>query len=168
MTGGYLLAALLALRHAVHRGHRNEGPGAARPWWLLSTATLFLGLNKELDLQILFTDWGKTLAREGGWLGYSRLIQKGLVVSFALTAVLTAARFRDFFSRFIRKHPDIGFGFGLVTLYVFMRAADSSHFEIGGKPVFGQESPCWVIEAAGVSLMLIGVLRTSPRRKPRQ
>jgi hypothetical protein len=60
-TVAYLLAAILCARTATAARHAPpEAPPGDRPgpWWLLAAGVLLLGLNKQLDLQILVRELG--------------------------------------------------------------------------------------------------------------
>src|SRR6185369_11396065 len=60
-TVAYLVAAGLCARTALaaRRGPPDAPPGdRPGPWWLLSAGLLVLGLNKQLDLQILVRELG--------------------------------------------------------------------------------------------------------------
>jgi hypothetical protein len=60
-TVAYLIAAALCARTALAtRGGPPDAPPGDRPgpWWLLSAGLLLLGLNKQLDLQILVRELG--------------------------------------------------------------------------------------------------------------
>src|SRR3954468_15751872 len=60
----YFAAALACGRTAAAKG------GRPTPFWsLLSLLLVFLGFNKQLDLQSVLTEIGRRLAREQGWYG---------------------------------------------------------------------------------------------------
>ena len=53
-------------------------------WMCLSLVLIALGINKQLDLQSLFTQLGKDLARVQGWYGSRRIVQAAFIVSLGV------------------------------------------------------------------------------------
>lgn len=81
----YFLAAWLCFRA---RG--NVMPEGR--WWLaLSVLMLFLGFNKQVDLQTLFTDIGRDMAKAEGWYDdRRRIVQWDFIVAMLVGGVVTA------------------------------------------------------------------------------
>ena len=81
----YFLAAFLAFR-ARHAEQPERG------WWLaMAGLMLLLGINKQLDLQSLFTEIGRTVARAQGWYNEERrVVQMDFIIAMLVTGVLTA------------------------------------------------------------------------------
>jgi len=72
-VGAYAVAAAVA-GVAAHRarGAAAPHPGPDRTWLLVAGLMALLCVNKQLDLQSLFTDLGRVLAREQGWYARRR------------------------------------------------------------------------------------------------
>jgi hypothetical protein len=71
---------------------RKSSTGPERHWWTgLVALMILMGINKQLDIQTLFTDIGRDLARSRGWYDQHRVVQVyfiiGLIVSGLITAV---------------------------------------------------------------------------------
>jgi hypothetical protein len=86
ITIAYLLAAAACFR--AMRLARRRGPLAGRPrglvfWACLGALLLALGINKQLDLQMLLADWGRQLAREQGWYAQRREFQRRFILALA-------------------------------------------------------------------------------------
>ena len=82
ITFSYLAAALFC----VLAGRRHWLSLDTRlPWfWFALAALMFLlGLNKQLDLQVLVAQVGREVARRDGWLQYRRLVQTAFVIAGA-------------------------------------------------------------------------------------
>jgi hypothetical protein len=97
-TVAYLLAAVLSARTATAaRGAPPDSPPGDRPgpWWLLAAGLLLLGLNKQLDLQILVRELGiRFIALLGmdaqrRWFGRAFVV---LMAVFLLRVMRTAVR----------------------------------------------------------------------------
>lgn len=76
----YMVCGVLAL--AVSR--KQPRGGGRRFWAALAVLMLFLGVNKELDLQTALIQAGRCLAQVQGWYAQRRLVQ------LAFTALLLA------------------------------------------------------------------------------
>lgn len=88
----YAVAAWLCVRAA--RASHGTVPPARRLalfWLLLGVLLLALGANKQLDLQSLFIDALRDLAREQGWYAERRLYQRWFVGGLAAATVLGLA-----------------------------------------------------------------------------
>lgn len=84
ITVAYFLAAGACLR--TMRQVRRSGPRRQRPrgllfWAVLAGLLLALGINKQLDLQMLLADWGRTLARSQGWYAQRREFQRRFILA---------------------------------------------------------------------------------------
>ena len=57
-------------------------------WGLVTLAMLFLGVNKELDLQWMLTAAGRCLSQLHGWYEERRLFQRDFIIGLLVTAGL--------------------------------------------------------------------------------
>jgi hypothetical protein len=98
-TFSYVLATGLCLasyffisRASAHATSRatvvSDDRGEARLWLALSIAMALLGINKQLDLQTLLTEVGRTVARQQGW--YQRRHHVQLIFAMVFTAAAVA------------------------------------------------------------------------------
>ena len=72
-------------RAALARGQNGAGGKASCVIWrLLALGLLFLGINKQLDLQTLLIDLGRQAALAGGWSGERRRVQLAVCAVLAL------------------------------------------------------------------------------------
>lgn len=77
-VAAYLICAALAV--AVWRG-QPDGRGRAF-WGLIAAATLFLAVNKQLDLQTALTATARCLAHAQGWYEQRRIVQLAFIAAF--------------------------------------------------------------------------------------
>jgi hypothetical protein len=152
------VAALLR----VLRKHWPRPPAPARRaalWLLLFAIMVALGINKQLDLQTLFTEVGRSLAHSGGWYEDRRLVQGAFVAAMAcfgaigLVALwwLTRGQLSDFRVALA--------GLAFIVCFVVIRAASFHHFdEIIGFELVGIRMN-WVLELGGIGVMAAGVIR---------
>jgi len=86
----YVVAALASWRVLALKPDRTGAPqGSERGYWMmLFVALVFLGINKQLDLQSALTEMGRMLAMQQGWYEDRQQVQMAFVVG-ALMAGLT-------------------------------------------------------------------------------
>lgn len=86
-VAAYVLASL-ACYAASRRGHSRAGP-----WLALSLLLAVMAVNKTLDLQSWFTQFGREIARSNGWYRRHGPVQAAMIgavvlLSLAATALL--------------------------------------------------------------------------------
>jgi hypothetical protein len=99
-------------------------------WLGLGFSMAALGVNKQLDLQTLFTDIGRLVATYTDWYEERRYVQAAFILGigaagvFLLTRLFRLARgpLRDFRAPF--------FGLTIVVAFVLIRAASFHHMDI--------------------------------------
>ncbi|MGA2540016.1 MAG: hypothetical protein ABSG78_00490 [Verrucomicrobiota bacterium] len=164
VVAAYLIAAAFCARAALAR--RKLGPEERRfsvIWWLLALGLLFLGVNKQLNLQTLLIDLGRQAALAGGWYEREKARQAQLIFSAAFTlaglvaACFLLARFRRFFAR----NPGALAGVVVLLLFVLIRAASINHvFERAG---IRQDDKkwTWVLEIAGSAVLALAATKAA-------
>jgi hypothetical protein len=128
-------------------------------WLFLAIVFFFLGINKQLDLQSLVTQVGKTLAHEQGWYDQRRIAQAILislvliagVASLATLGWLVRGQLSDF------RLPLAGLTF--VVVFVVIRATSFHKVDVllGFDP-FGVRVN-WVLELTGIGVVATGAMR---------
>ena len=117
-VAAYALGALLCWRAS------RRAPAGERRFWLVAAALLaFLSVNKQLDLQTLFTEAARVIAKVQGWYGNRRGYQEGfiagLAVAFGATVLLLLLRSRR--DRPVMRAAIVGIA--LMLLFVLVRAS---------------------------------------------
>lgn len=130
VTIAYLVASwwcFKAGRQEYARFNRGHSRGVPWLWYLLSAMMFALGVNKQLDLQILLTQIGREIAFSKNLYAYRRVIQAvfilcgavigavGLIVAF----FLIRGRWKQYGVAFI--------GLMLLVGFVLVRAASFYH-----------------------------------------
>lgn len=155
---GYLTAALICGWHGWGKSLKLP-KGEACQWKFLAILLLFLGLNKQLDLQTLMICIGRTLAREQGWMEYRRQVQLLFAVGFAgLVGVVIIWCVGKGWG-FYRSHRCLTAGVGLILFYVVIRAADIDHVFESRDWQKGLDQWFWIVELTGTVLAVLGALR---------
>ena len=120
-------AALCA--HVASRLDRKLSGLQRRAWWILALVLVALGTNKQLDLQGLLMEWGRSFAHQHGVYEKRRGLQ--MIFLFLLAVVSLAAVFLWF--RMNRHHwREQGYmlvGSVFLVTFVLVRAASFHHFQ---------------------------------------
>lgn len=124
-------------------------------WGGLVLLMLFLGINKQLDLQSLLTELGRLMAQRQGWYEDRRNVQRVFIFTLAGGGVVTGVLLLWFYRSVVRTHRLAIAGVFILTLFIVMRA---SVFHRVAAP-FGVPKPgLWLnaaLELAGI--LLIGL-----------
>jgi len=156
-VASYFACAVLALMLGLSR--RRADRRTFLFWVTIGLLMILLGINKQLDLQSLFTEMGRQIFRAAGWMDNRRIVQFSFIVGFgaaALAAFLLFVRInRDLFRRF--KLAFIGLFF--LLCFIVIRAAGFHHFDVMlGFRLFGARMN-WVLELTGIYLIIIAVFK---------
>jgi hypothetical protein len=141
----YALVAALAWRAWSARRERL---------WL-GTAVLMalLCVNKQFDLQSLFTDIGREIARHGGWYEDRRRVQKGFVLAVLAGAGVFGCCFVWRFREFLASHKLLAAGLFLLLTFIVVRAISFHHVDVFLKSEMAGLKMNWVLELGGISLV---------------
>jgi hypothetical protein len=159
VVAAYLLAGICCIRAAL------KGDEESKVWWLMAGVLIFLGINKQLNLQTLMIVLGRRAAVSGGWYERRRFVQAIFCVVFALCGFaffwLFAARAR----RFIVRNRLAFAGIIVLLLFVVLRASTINHanewFGVDLKDVHW----AWLLELCGSALIIRSALSSMPARE---
>ena len=162
-VGAYAFGALCCWR-ASRRGASRE-----RWLWLLLTAIMaFLCVNKQLDLQTLFTDIGRAEAKAHGWYDRRREYQLAFIVMAGiacLAAILVLLRKARRASGTVRGAI---VGLGLLLLFVLVRASSFQKVDwLIGRDL-GSFRVNHLMELGGIAIVTISALAAAKRRSKRR
>jgi hypothetical protein len=158
----YLAAAWRCLRAAQRLAPAAAGLAAARRerlvWMTLAALFVALGINKQLDLQSLFTEVGRKIAYRGGWYEERRQVQVVFILAVALVGmagIVTSVRFV--------RHATLGarvavLGTALVAAFLVIRAASFHHVDrFIGSRWLGLKAN-WLLELGGIAVVIGGTV----------
>jgi hypothetical protein len=153
------IAAFWASRSARKRDRR---------FWIGAALLLvFLGLNKELDLQTLLTVEGRSFARISGWYEQRRLVQGAFLLVMAVAGVAAIAAL----VRWLRKSPvqvkTAAVGIVLLFTFVLIRAGSFHHIDDWVTIRIAGMRGGWWLELAGTGVIALSALAYRMRRKQR-
>src|SRR6516225_2127989 len=82
-TVAYFVGVAMCIQ-AFRRARVNRR-SSATSWLMLGIALVLLGFNKQLDLQILLMEIGRSVAQHYGWYEQRRTIQEVFIAMLAAT-----------------------------------------------------------------------------------
>jgi hypothetical protein len=131
ITGAYLLASGFCIKAARHAHAKRDGtPSLAWYWWGVALFLLFLGLNKQLDLQTLLTQFGRAISKTQGWFSQRKQIQRTFVVLCAGIGLTCLAAIGYLIRRNWRDCGVAFFGVVLLAAFIVIRAASMNHVKL--------------------------------------
>lgn len=155
----YFIAAALAvaaMRASLRAAPRDRAECA---FWIGAVAAfLFLGVNKQLDLQSLLTAVGRCVAQAGGWYAERRAVQAEFILAILIACVALFAGFGWALRRSIRRNWIALLGAGLVACFVLVRAVGFHHFDAALGMRFAGWRLNWILELGGIAVFSLGAL----------
>ena len=158
MVALYVAAVVLCLSAA-----RGAEPRAAVLWKLVAFGLGLLGVNKQLDLQLLLLLAGKEIAKRQGWYESRTTVEAAFVAALVLLSLLCAAALVYAARRVGWQFWLAGCGLLLLDLFVLLRAA---YFQRFVSRSFGEHG--FMLELVGAGLVALGAqqYRASRRYQP--
>ena len=153
----YLVAALLCWANAIRSRRVNR---RAYVFWLwFSVFMVALGINKQLDLQSLFTVVFKQFAKTTGWYEDRRIFQAIFIAIIAFFGLAFAALAWVWTSRTLPQHRLALLGGIFLVCFIVIRAASFHHID----QILGKELAFFrinhVLELGGIACVALGALR---------
>ncbi len=140
---------------------------AARVWWLkkdhiwlaVALGMAALCLNKQLDLQSLFTDIGRVAASHEGWYEQRREYQKWFVLGMIGGTGLFSTWFIWRFNAFWLRHKLLSAGVAFLIAFIIVRAISFHHFDTFLKIKLYGVKMNWALELGGILLVSLAAIR---------
>ena len=139
-----------------------------RLWLAVAFVMLCLCINKQLDLQTLFTDIGRVIAKEQGWYEGRRSVQLGFILAVFAGAAAFAGWLAWRFRLFWRRHRLLLAGLLFLLTFVVVRAVSFHHIDVFlGTRIFGFKMN-WALELTGIALVCAAAVIEWRGRDPRR
>lgn len=169
----YFAAAWLCWRalHAVLRAPRTmqrERWRLASFWWVVAVLLFFLGINKQLDLQSLFTQIARDMSVAQGWYERRREYQVAFIVGVAVTSFVMTVGAGLWLRHHLRDLADGLLGLALLVGFVAIRAASFHHVDTLLRTEFIGVRFNWLMEIGAIALIAYSALRQRNRLMRRQ
>ena len=157
----YLIAAVLCWVNAA-RSRRVDG--RAHVFWMVFTVFMIaLGINKQLDLQSLFTAALKQFAKSTGWYEDRRVFQGIFIFSIGFFGLAFGALAWIWTSRTLPRHRVAMLGAIFLVCFIVIRAASFHHIDqiLGHEIAFLRVNH--VLELGGIGCVALGAFKARPR-----
>ena len=162
----YFAAAVLCGLAASRVRSATDGRGGSAAFWVILTILLAaLGINKQLDLQSLFTELARALARQQGWYEQRQSAQKIFIALVGLCGALALTFFAILIRRSLETQGLALLGVILLACFVLIRASSFHHVDsLLGLRLAGLKLN-WIIELTGIACVGICAGSSLRRRK---
>jgi len=159
-----LAPVLLAPLTSSARIIRTPSQMRLRSLWLgMFILMIFLGINKQLDLQTALTEIGRIVAYSGGWYGSRRTFQIFFILAVFLASVWILRSVLLLASGNGRRLAPALAGIAFLICFVVTRAASFHHIDRLLGMNFAGFKMNWILELGGIALVIYGaatVLKT--------
>jgi hypothetical protein len=156
-VGSYFACAIVALIAVLV--NQMGGRKSCFFWSMISLLMILLGINKQLDLQSLFTEVGRQIAKSQGWMDQRRIVQFWFIVAFGTIALVAFLWFAVFMRDLVRRFMVAFTGLFFLLSFIIIRACSFHHFdEILRFKILGAKMN-WVLELTGIYLILVAGIR---------
>ena len=131
-------------------------------WLLLCLILIFLGINKQLDLQSWLTAFGRQVALENGWYRQRRQVQSEFILILGLMAIAVLAGLGQLIYWERRNHRFFAFlalvGLGFLTCFIVIRAASFHHVDQLLRWQWGGFTMNGFLELMGIGFIATGAI----------
>jgi hypothetical protein len=151
----YLLASILALGRMIRES--RDDLCCWRAWKYLALILFVLAINKQLDLQSLFTHLLRQHALNNGWYEYRRPLQILFIIVMSITLPMifffNLPRLRDRWKDFAIPM----FGLASLMVFVLLRASAFHNMDLFIEKEFYGIKMNWLLELGGIALIVFGI-----------
>lgn len=130
ITIAYLIATLFTTRVYLV-AHKLFQPSCVKQqkyfWLFLTCSLLFLGINKQLDLQSILTVMGRYYAKKQHWYQYRREIQKDFIILLSVIMSLSALILISYFRNILIENSLAIMGSIFLLAFIILRASTFYH-----------------------------------------
>ena len=162
-VAAYFFCALVAFIAAFVPN--REDRRAHLLWLGIAFFMILLGINKQLDLQSLFTEMGRQVARKQGWMEHRRTVQFWFIVGLGVTAIsgfiMLNVVMRNVFRRFMLAFSGLFF----LVSFIVIRAASFHHFDEAIHFRIFSAKLNWILELGGISLVALAGIQEIARKR---
>jgi hypothetical protein len=136
-------------------------------WLLLAVIMAVLCINKQLDLQELFTDFGRVEAKEHGWYAIRHKYQIAFIVGLAAASLIALGALLARAGRASRALRGAIAGLAILLLFVLVRASSFHKVDWFINLHLGGIRANHVLELGGIALVTAFAF-TATRKKARR
>jgi len=130
-------------------------------WVCFTVLILFLGFNKQLDLQSNFTEMMRDMAKANGWYEQRRPLQFLFVSFIALLLPLLFFLVRLSLANSWRRYKLMWIGILLLLVFIVIRAASFHHVDLIFYKTIGSLRFYQALEIVAISIIFVGTFYES-------
>lgn len=149
-SAGSRMAAQYASEERRARDRADAYRASRLFWGLVIALFVFLGINKQIDMQTWITMWGREVAKAQGWYEHRGLVQTIFVLAVALTGVVTLSLLLRRTRHLLPRHVLAFVGLCLLAVYMIVRATSVHEVELAMKLDYLGIRLGWVLELSGI------------------
>lgn len=160
----YFLAAYFSFRAYLYlRNTNDQSSGSSQTifWLAIVFILVVLGINKQLDLQSLFTQIARCASIKYGWYEDRRKWQILFIISLGIVFIATMLMIYVFYSDLFRQNYLAIAGLAILLSFIFLRASSFHLMDQFINYNILNIRMNWVLELLGPSLILIASIRST-------
>ena len=125
-------------------------------WLGLTIVLIFLGFNKQLDLQTNFTEWLRATSKMHGWYEQRRGVQFLFVLLMGLAIPMMLISLRVFLFNSWRRYKLTWIGIVVLLVFVSVRVASFHHVDLFFYKTIGSLRYYQALEMLAIGLIFVG------------
>lgn len=163
---GYVAATIAcwSVWRKEQRAVRRSSIGSPSFWMILTLLMLFLGINKQLDLQSLLTDIGRRMAKADGWYQNRRFYQRVFIASLFVAGPIVLGVFGWLARKQSKRNFTALLGTVFLCVFVLTRASSFHNVDIFFGSTIGGWRWNWILELGGIAMVLAGAFISLSRK----
>lgn len=152
----YFIVSLICLKAAFITKNDNS---IKILWKFLTVFLIFLGINKQLDLQTLLTQLGREISIAQGWYQYRRTVQVGFIILIGLSGIAGMFLLIQTFRSASAAIKIALTGSIILLVFILIRASSFHHIELLINFELTGTRINWLLELGGLAVIGIGGYR---------
>ncbi|CAG7857829.1 hypothetical protein MCAMS1_02801 [biofilm metagenome] len=129
-------------------------------WLILTFSLLFLGVNKQLDIQSYLTAIGKYFAMRGGWYQHRQVVQWLFIKFILLSSVCLLAFLLWYLRETLLINAIAIVGICLLIAFIAIRASSFHHVDLLIHSTIFNVRINWIIELSGIMMIALSAVLT--------
>lgn len=154
----YFATALLCWRAAQAPAPGDLAGREVHFWHAVAAAFVLLGINKQLDLQVLLTETARVMARAQGWFERRREFQFEFVIAIAVVALVAGAGLYRWLRHCHRMVRAAALGVTFTLAFVVLRASSFHHVDAMINARIAGLRGNWILELTGIGIVAAAAL----------
>jgi hypothetical protein len=122
-----------------------------RFWALVIALFVFLGVNKQIDLQTWLTRVGRQMATAQGWYDQRATVQMIFVLTIAFSGVVTLSVLLKLTRDLLPRHILAFVGLAILAVFLVVRAVSFHNLEAALRSEIVGMRLSWYLEMAGIA-----------------